>query len=338
MCIRDSSTSGSTGSPKLVMLTHKNLAVNTESIVAYLGLRQDDCAISNLPLYYSYGMSVVNTHLAVGARLVLTTSSIVSREFWAAFNEHQVTSFSGVPYHYEILDKIRFMRMTLPSLRMLTQAGGKLSAVLVEKFASYSRSQQAEFFVMYGQTEASPRIAYLPPDKVLEKPGSIGVPVPGGQLSLVDEAGQIINEANVDGELIYHGDNVMLGYATSRSELALGDRCRHELHTGDIASRDSDGFYFIHGRKKRFLKLQGNRFSLDRLEQNLKASGLACVCGGVDDCLIILTTDAAAVGQVADVLKKAYKLHHSVYKIVCVNEFPVSTSGKIRYQAFQEYV
>ena len=170
-------TSGSTGSPKLVRQSYANLRANTASIVEYLHLDETERPITTLPMNYTYGLSILNTHLFVGASIILTEASILQKEFWQAFRTHGATSFGGVPYTYEMLDKLRFLRMELPTLRTMTQAGGKLSVELHKKFAEYAHTTGRSFVVMYGQTEATARMAYLPPEKAIEKCGSMGVAI-----------------------------------------------------------------------------------------------------------------------------------------------------------------
>ncbi len=187
-------TSGSTGSPNLVRLSYRNLDANTASIVEYLEITEQERPITTLPMEYTYGLSVINTHLAVGGTLLLTTKTLMQKEFWSFFKEQQVTSFAGVPYTYEMLKRLRFSRMTLPSLRTMTQAGGKLSPELHREFAGFAQASGRRFFVMYGQAEATARISYLPHELSVEKCGSIGIAIPGGELSLVDEQGKIVTE------------------------------------------------------------------------------------------------------------------------------------------------
>ncbi|UCE66831.1 MAG: AMP-binding protein, partial [Candidatus Zixiibacteriota bacterium] len=259
------STSGSTGSPKMVRLTALNLDENANSIAEYLKLHEDEKPITTLPMHYSYGLSVINSHLKVGATLLLTNDSLVSRPFWDYFLSARATSIAGVPYNYEILRRIRFFKMDLGSLKTMTQAGGKLTPIYALEFAEFAEEKKINFFIMYGQTEATARISYLPPEDALEKYRSIGIAIPGGRMSLIDDNGNTINDPNIQGELVYQGPNVMLGYATSASDLAKGDELKGVLKTGDIALYDDDGYFYVTGRKKRFIKIYGNRVNLDEI-------------------------------------------------------------------------
>jgi acyl-CoA synthetase (AMP-forming)/AMP-acid ligase II len=258
-------TSGSTGSPKTVRLTRENLVANARSIAEYLSIVPGERAIQSLPMHYSYGLSLVNSHLIAGAAIVLTGHSFKRPEFWTAFDATECTSFAGVPYVYETLDRLRFDPARHPSLRTLTQAGGGLRPGLVEKIQERSTAANCRFFVMYGQTEATARISYVPYQQLDRKIGSIGVAIPGGVLSLQD-----VDDAD-EKELVYEGPNVMMGYAESSHDLASGDLLRGRLQTGDLARVDDDGYYFLTGRLTRIAKLFGKRFSLDDVEKGLES-------------------------------------------------------------------
>lgn len=250
-------TSGSTGSPKLVRLSKENILENAKSIAQYLDIDQNERAITSLPMHYSYGLSVINSHLISGATILLTEDSYIQRDFWVFAREQRVTSFSGVPFTYEILKKMKFWNRNLPTLRTLTQAGGKLSNELIEYFAKNAKLRDVNFYVMYGQTEATARMSYLPCQYTIEKIGSIGQAIPGGKFEIWTDM-VIVEESNIIGELVYKGKNVSLGYAECFNDLLRGDDNKGTLYTGDLVYKDNDGFYYIAGRKKRFLKLFGN--------------------------------------------------------------------------------
>ena len=327
------STSGTTGSPKMVKLTKENLYVNAESIVQYLHIDESHRAITNLPLYYSYGLSILNSHLEQGASLVITDESIISKEFWSTFKRYNVTTLSGVPYHYEILRRIGFLKMNLPSLKYMTQAGGKLNHKLVKEYAIWAKEKAIDFCVMYGQTEATARISYLPIEKTLEKDDSIGIAIPNGTLKIKDlKTNQIINKVNVEGELIYEGKNVMMGYATCLSDLVKGDELKGILHTGDLAQQDDDGYLYITGRLKRFIKIHGNRIGLDEIEQYLKSLQFDVLCTGIENKLMIASKDEDKVERIKQEVLEKYGFHHSIVKVKHVNEYPVSDTGKIQYK------
>ena len=323
------STSGSTGSSKLVRLSAQGLASNAASIVAYLGLSADDRAITTLPLAYSFGMSILNSHLACGGCVVLSEDSLMTREFWEAARGNAVTSLSGVPATYEILRRMGLARLQLPSLRMLTQAGGRLRDELVRHFAESARDHGLRFFVMYGQTEASPRISYVPPDRLLDKVGSIGIPIPDGRMRIDGDSG----------ELVYEGPNVMMGYATSRAGLAAADEQHGVLRTGDLARVDADGFHYITGRAKRFLKISGNRVNLDEVEAMLSAAlGRQIACSGSDDDLVVFSHggDAAPQEEVRRLVQARYKLFGGLVRCIHLQALPLLSNGKTDYPSLRQ--
>lgn len=327
------STSGSTGSPKLVKQSYKNIISNTESIVNYLNIDSSEAAITTLPMNYTYGLSIINTHLYSGAKLLLTDKTLIDKIFWQFFKREKATSFGGVPYNFEILNKLRFTRMDLPSLRYFTQAGGKLSPVLHKHFAEYAIAKDKKFFIMYGQTEATARMAYLPSEKSLEKYGFMGIAIPGGEFKLIDGNDLEIADCDVVGELVYTGDNVTLGYAEKQEDLAAGDERNGVLYTGDMAQRDNEGYYKIVGRKKRFLKIFGNRVNLDEVERLIKAKFdiIDCACSGTDDNLSVFISDDISDDEIKDYISQKTKLNRSAFKVIIIGEIPKNESGKILY-------
>lgn len=333
-------TSGSTGSPKAVRQSYRNVKANTDSIVEYLGLAASERPISTLPMSYSYGLSILNSHLAVGASTILTKKTLMHREFWQQFKDHKATSIGGVPYTYEMLDKLRFFRMELPSLRTMTQAGGKLSPKLHLKFAEHAAEKGLNFVVMYGQTEATARMSYLPAQKAIEKCGSVGVAIPGGQFSLIDVDGKQIQGSEEVGELVYEGGNVTLGYSEFGGDLAKGDERNGVLATGDLAKRDADGFYYIVGRNKRFLKVFGNRINLDEVETMLRSeySDLDCACAGRDDELMVFLTSGEKQEGVKKFLAEKTGIHFSGFKIQIIQQIPRNDFGKITYNELAQFI
>ncbi|MBO4637528.1 MAG: AMP-binding protein [Clostridiales bacterium] len=332
------STSGSTGSPKFVRQSYTNLISNTVSIAEYLKLDDKQRAITTLPMNYVYGLSVINSHFLVGATMLLTDKGIMQKEFWNFFREAQATSFAGVPYTYEILDKLRFYRMDLPSLQTMTQAGGKITPELHEKFALYAHEKGKNFVVMYGAAEATARMGYLPPEYAVEKKGSMGIPIPGGKFMLVDELGAVITEPGITGELVYEGKNVTLGYAEKGEDLILGDERDGRLETGDMARFDSDGFYYIVGRKKRFLKIYGNRVNLAEIENMIKNEfSIETACAGKDDHLYIFITEEGISDKVKAFVVNKTKLNQAAFKVMVLEEIPKNESGKTLYKELTAY-
>ncbi len=331
-------TSGSTGSPKLVRQSYINVLDNARSIVEYLKLDDTERPITTLPMNYVYGLSIINSHFLVGATLLITDKGIMQKEFWQFFKEQEATSFGGVPYTYEMLDKLRFFRMKLPYLRTMTQAGGKITPELHEKFAVYAEEQGKKFVVMYGAAEATARMGYLPPEKAVEKKGAMGIAIPGGVFHLIGADGQNVTNPLTIGELVYEGANVTLGYAEKGEDLILGDERHGSLETGDIAMFDKDGFYFIVGRKKRFLKIYGNRVNLDEIDQLIKGEfSIEVVSAGVDDHLNIFIRDEKYAEIVRDFVIAKTKLNPAAFKTIVIDEIPKNDSGKILYAELSKY-
>lgn len=331
-------TSGTTGSPKLVRLTLRNLLSNAESIMQYLQLDANERPITMLPMYYSFGLSIINSHLLCGATILLTDKTYAQRDFWNFLKEHQATSMAGVPYTWEMLKKLRFFRMDLPSVKTMTQAGGKLNAEIAREYIQNAKQTDRKFIVMYGQTEATARMSYLPWDQAEEKCGSVGIAVPGGRLELVDDHGNTIQTPHTDGELIYYGDNVSMGYAECAEDLFKGDENRGRLATGDIARRDEDGFYYITGRKKRFVKIWGNRCNLDQIEQLVKTLTTPCACVGVDDLVTIFVTSENLEQDIKQLLTAKTGLNSRAFDVRMIDAIPVTESGKIDYATLKNMI
>ena len=328
-------TSGSTGSPKFVRLSVKNVLANAESIAGYLEIDENERPVTTLPSYYSYGVSVINSHLIKGATILLTEGTVAQRDFWNFMKEHKATSIAGVPYTYEMLKMLRFFRMDLPYLKTMTQAGGKLNKDIAKEYIEYAQSKGKRFFVMYGQTEATARMSYLPLEHALDKYASIGIAIPRGKFSLIDVNGNTIEETDVDGELVYEGPNVSLGYAECRADLAKGDENNGVLHTGDVARRDADGYYYITGRMKRFVKVWGNRCNLDATEQLVKAISTNCACVGVDDKITIFVTQQGLEDEIIKFLVAKTGFNNRAFEVRVIDSIPVKSSGKIDYQTMQ---
>jgi acyl-coenzyme A synthetase/AMP-(fatty) acid ligase len=259
----------------------------------------------------------------------------MQKEFWSFLKEQKATTFGGVPYTYQMLDRLRFFNMNIPSLRYLTQAGGKLSYDLSHKVATKARDKGIDFIVMYGQTEATARMSYLPASRAIDKCGSMGVPIPGGEFWLQDEEGNRIDDADVVGELVYRGDNVTLGYAECKADLALGDERQGVLVTGDMAKRDADGFYYIVGRKKRFVKIFGSRVNLDETERLLLDKGYVCACTGVDDRMSVYTEHEGKEDEIHKLVSHLLNLNMSAFIVRYIPAIPKNESGKTLYTALE---
>lgn len=320
------STSGSTGSPKLVRLSAANLQANAESIAEYLNIGPADRAATTLPMSYCYGLSVINSHLLRGAGLVLTDLSVVDPCFWELFRTGGATSFAAVPYTFELLERVGFAGMDLPGLRYVTQAGGRLAPERVQGYAELGRRKGWELFVMYGQTEATARMAYLPPGLADEHPAAIGIPVPGGAFRIEPVPGL------EHGELVYTGPNVMLGYAETPEDLGTG-RTVHELRTGDLAVKHPAGVYEVVGRRSRFVKIVGLRVDLGQVERILADLGIEAASAGTDQGLVVAVEGSHDTQLLAKVLAQGIGLPRAAVELHAVEHLPRLATGKVDYPA-----
>jgi len=332
------STSGSTGSPKQVALSQANLHSNAQSICAYLPIQSDHTTITTLPMNYSYGLSVINSHLLAGACVFLNQASVVDRAFWQTLETQQINSIAGVPYSWEMLLRLGITKKELPFLHYFTQAGGKLAPKRIQMLNDYAQAKNKSFFIMYGQTEATARMAYLAPEHVADKSESIGQAIPGGTLQLFNEQGELIKSANQEGELVYSGDNVMLGYAEQQADLAKFTP-QTRLATGDLAYFDAQGDFFITGRKKRFIKIHGLRVSLDEVENLLRENQLEAHAVGEDNALRVAITQSSLTTQVnssrecVSLLASLLGVHHTTIRCALVDNLLTTANGKPDYVA-----
>ncbi len=272
------STSGSTGSPKLVRLSHDNLLSNAAAIGGALSLSGQDRGITSLPLHYCYGLSVLHAHLYAGGSVVLSADSVLDDPFWEAMDQHRVTTLAAVPHTLALMESTGVLHRPHPWLRLITQAGGRLAPESVQRMARLGKQRGWNFAVMYGQTEATARIAVLEPRLALEHPDAVGAPVLGTQVR-VDTSVPGADPATGVGELVVQGPGVMMGYALHPDDLACGPMLR-ELRTGDLGRMDEDGLIRIAGRRSGFVKVLGVRVDLEAVQSRLEADGLiACVTG-----------------------------------------------------------
>lgn len=321
------STSGSTGSPKLVRLSHRNLSANATAIAGYLGLTAADRSISSLPLQYCYGLSVINSHLAVGASVVLTGASVVDPCFWDAVDRHRVTNFAGVPHTFELLDRTSFPTDPPASIRFVTQAGGRMDPDSVRRWATAAGTAGWELFVMYGQTEATARMAYLPPALAGARADAVGVPVEGGSFRIEPFDGCGPGE----GEVVYSGPNVMMGYAEVPADLSRPAE-HHELRTGDVGRLAPDGLLEIVGRRRDLIKPFGLRIDLGRLDSVLAEEGIDARCAGDDQGVAVAVLGDATddhVRAVADLVQLRTGLPTSAVAVAPLVELPLLETGKL---------
>lgn len=329
-------TSGSTGSPKLVRHCYENIEAAALNISTFFELKPTDRPLLVLPLYYTMGLSMVFSHLKVGATILITGRNMTDPVFWKFFKEQLATSFTGVPYSFQILNLMRFFRMELPALTLLTQGGGKMEPTLNKKFVDWCEQTGRQWIATYGQSECTARMAYLPAKWASEKMGSIGIAVPNGELSLIDAEGQPITTPRTEGEMCYRGKNVTLGYATCREDLAKGDERQGFIRTGDLAYFDEDGCYYIVGRMGRFLKLFGMRVGLDECEQIIATecqTDAACV--GTDEKMLVYITDESKAAEVKQVLIEKTHIVATSFEIRVIDALPKNEAGKKLYAKLQ---
>ncbi|HZM74718.1 MAG TPA: AMP-binding protein [Candidatus Limnocylindrales bacterium] len=329
LLLATSGSTGSTGGAKLVRLSYENVHANAAAIVAYLSINETDRAVTTLPLHHCYGLSVLHSHLLRGASVLVTQRTVTDPGLWELARRYQITSFAGVPHTFEQLDRIGFANVAPRSLLYITQAGDPLAPDRVKRWAQAGSAAGWQFFVMYGQTEATARMAYLPPDLAADHPGAIGIPIPGGALRLEPDPDWPDDDT---GELVYTGPNVMLGYAEGPGDLACG-RDVDELRTGDIGRRTDSGLYEIVGRRGRLVKLLGLRIDLRRVESALAEKGIEAVCVGGGEFLVVAVQGAASVEPARRVVGAAVRLPATAVRLLSVDALPRLGNGKPDYQA-----
>jgi long-chain acyl-CoA synthetase len=332
-------TSGSTGVPKGVMISHKNLIANTDSIITYLKLNQNDRMLVVLPFYYCYGLSLLHTHLRVGGSIVLNNSFIFLGSIINNLLDYKCTGFAGVPSHFQILlrKSDNFKTTKFSDLKYVTQAGGKLAPIFIDEFRN--SHPEITFIVMYGQTEATARLSYLPPELYEAKKGSMGKGIPGVELRVIDEKGEKIKPGEI-GEVIARGDNVMLGYF--KDEEGTKNTIRDGwLYTGDLGTVDADGYIFLTARKKEIIKVGGKRISPKEIEAVILElpEVVDCTIEGIEDELLGEALKATVVirsedgkDTMLDKIKQHCSRHLALYKVPQIIELKeqlvISATGK----------
>jgi acyl-CoA synthetase (AMP-forming)/AMP-acid ligase II len=331
------STSGTTGSQKYVRLSRDAVVANARQIAEALAIDERSVGIAHLPLHYSYGLSVVTSHLVAGGRLCLINDSITSPSFWSKIGNVGGSHFPGVPFHYVALARLG-LSMAPDCVKVFTQAGGALDLRVQTKIRDWATQRGGQFFVMYGQTEAAPRMATLQHADHARKAGSVGVALAGGQLSIVDENGAPL-PADAVGTVVYEGPNVMMGYATSRADLGKGDEMNGRLETGDLGRLDWEGFLYLTGRTKRFAKIAGYRLGLDEIEKELFAV-CPVACLGLGEKIAVAheqeseTALKARVRELAD----SCKAPSSSFALRKITQISRASSGKIDYALLKDLV
>lgn len=340
-------TSGSTGAPKGVMVTHGNIACNTRDIVTYLGLTSSDRAMVVLPFHYCFGLSLLHTHLAVGASLVVNNQFMYPERVLQEINDRACTGFAGVPSTYQILlRKSRFTQSAFPSLRWLQQAGGGLPNPYIQEIIQ--AFPEVRFYVMYGQTEGTSRLSYLPPERLRDKPGSIGTGLPSTRLEVRRADGSLVTPGSDDiGEIVASGDNIGLGYWNDPEETAKYFR-GGRLHTGDLARVDADGFIYVVEREREMIKCGGNRVGAKEVEDviaELRGVVEVAVVGaphailgeGIVAFVSVPSADDSRAIDVLDHCRRRLPASRTPEAVVHLPRLPHNGSGKILKASLKQF-
>jgi acyl-CoA synthetase (AMP-forming)/AMP-acid ligase II len=332
-------TSGSTGAARMVRLSHDAVLTNASAIVRALDITSWEIAPTSLPFHLGYGLSVLNSHLLAGATVVVTAQTVIGPDFWSAVDTHHATSFAAVSHVYELLARLRWKPSAHASLRTLTQSGSRMRPELIARITDDIGHAGGRFYLMYGQTEATARMAVLPSHRIAEKPGSVGLAVPGGDFSIRVQSGEETREADVAGEVIFRGPSVMMGYADDAADLARDDDQGGVLHTGDIGRFDQDGFLYLEGRLKRIAKLFGQRINLDAVERLAAEAGAQGVSAAVplDDETIALwcegETEPGRLAALARGIAERLNVNHHGIVAHGIEKLPLLRNSKIDYRA-----
>ena len=330
------STSGSMGSIKFVKLSRKNLKINTDSIINYLKINNKDSTITNLPISYSYMISIINTHLEVGGSIIISKYSLIEKKFWKILKNSKITSFNGVPYTYEMLIRIGIKNIKINSLKYLTQAGGKLEKNKLKEIINFCKKHNLKFFSMYGQTEASPRISYLKPEFSEKKIGSIGKGLSGNKIYIINDTGKKILKPYVEGEIICEGKNVFMGYSKNYNDLNRPNEKNYTLKTGDLGFFDKDGFFFITSRISRITKIFGNRIDLGDLESLMKQKGYKVVCLSDNKIIFIFIEKKYNKTNLINTISQITNLNISSFKLIKLKYFPRTSNNKVSYSELKK--
>ena len=330
------STSGSMGSIKFVKLSKSNLKHNTDSIISYLKINSKDSAITNLPISYSYMLSVINTHFEAGASIVISKYSLVQKEFWKILKNSKVTSFNGVPYTYEILTRIGLKNIKINTLKYLTHAGGKLEKNKLKEIINFCKKNNLKFFSMYGQTEASPRISYLKPEFYEKKIGSIGKGIPGTKIYIINNTGKKILKPFVEGEIICEGKNVFIGYSKNYKDLKNANEEDYKLKTGDLGFFDKNGFFYITSRISKIAKIFGNRVDLGALETLMSQKGYKVACLSDNKKVFIFIEKKYNKKNLINTISKITNLNISSFELINLKYLPRTSNNKISYNELKK--
>ena len=331
-------TSGSMGSPKYVRLSHQNLKANADSIINFLKIESKDRTVTTMPYSYSFMLSIINTHIESGASILVCDYSVTQKKFWEQFKNNKVTSLSGVPYIFDIFLKLGLNKIYTPFLRTFTHAGGKLDNKSAKKILEFCEQNNIKFTMMYGQTEATARMAYLDWRDAPKKIGSIGKSIPFTKMWLENKKGEKVKKSGEIGELIFKGKNVSMGYSRNVLDLIKGDDNKGILRSGDLASFDDEGFFYIKGRINRIAKIFGNRLNLDEIEEKMKIKGIEVACKDKGDKLSVFFESCFLKRDVLNKVSEITGQNQIAFECIGVTKFPRTLSGKIDYFKLEKEV
>jgi long-chain acyl-CoA synthetase len=330
-------TSGSTSQSKFVKLSKNNIDFITKQISTRLEISKNETVMTTLPPNYVYGLSVINCHLFVGTNIVINNFSPIEKKFWDLIHKEKIKTISGVPYTYEIFDKLKIYKSNLKHLKKFTQAGGELSTDIKSKFLDYCKKHKKKFYVMYGQTEAASRITILDFLNLESKIKSIGKPINKGILYPVDKRQKRIIKPYQEGELVYEGKNIMMGYCENLKELNQNNNIKR-LFTGDIGYFDKENFFFITGRKNRIIKIFGTRINLSDLENDFIKNKLKTCLLFKHNKIYIFIQNKKLEKKVLNVINERINLNKLIFKIKILKHFPRNNNDKINYNKLQKLV
>ena len=326
-------SSGTTGNPKFIKQSQKNIFSNTKSIIKYQNLNNSYTSISTLPLSYTFGMSCINTLLTVGAKIVISNHSLLQKEFWQIFKKHEITILNGVPFTYNILEKLKFFNKP-NNIKIFTQAGGKLSDYMQLKISKFCKNNKSKFFIMYGQAEATTRISYLPSKYSIKKIGSVGIPVDGGKIKILNNNLKLIRKKNIVGDIHYNGPNVCMGYSFAQNDLKKNYEWKNGIVTGDIGKIDEENFLYVTGRKKRFAKLYGLSINLDDIEKIILQSydDIDVASISEKDKIIIFYNKKILKLKILKLLSNKININQKSFELFFIKKISKLNNGKTDYQ------
>ncbi len=323
-------TSGSTGSKKLVKISYENLYENTKDICNFLKINKNHTTITTMPFSYTYGMSIINTHVYKSARIFVYSGSLIDKFFYKYLLKYKISSFGGVPFMYEILKKLRMHNLKKTYLKYLTHAGGSMDKKTLMFFYKYCTEHKIKFISMYGASEATSRMSYLPFKFMRSKLGSIGKGL-NNSFSLIKN-NKFIKRPNERGEIFYSGKNVFMGYSKNFKDLRYGNQKRYVLATGDLGYFDKDGFYYITGRKNRYVKIYGMRVNLDEIELSLKEKFKQCYVNSKNNKIVIYSKVPHQFEKISNFLFERFKINKNIFKFCKLKKIPLKSNNKIDYK------